>query len=100
MRLRKWLEKKYQVSPSQVRRQYMHRPKGPKGGTVEFAAQEADGTWIWRYRKGPSKLIEHRTHYKKKLPNPYQEKVKDENYILPNLTVKCGGYHEEATHLA
>lgn len=100
MRLRKWLEKKYQLSPSQVRRQYMHRQKGPKGGTVEFAAQEADGTWIWRYRTVQTKLIYYRPTYKKNWPNPYLEKVKCEHYILPTLKVIWGGYHEAPTYIA
>jgi RNA-directed DNA polymerase len=100
LRLRKWLEKKYQLSPSQVRRQYMHRQKGPKGGTTEFAAQEADGTWVWRYRTVQTKLIYYRPTYKKSWPNPYLEKVKCEPYILPTLKVIWGGYHEAPTFVA
>jgi RNA-directed DNA polymerase len=100
LRLRKWLEKKYQLSPSQVRRQYMHRQKGPKGGTTEFAAQEADGTWVWRYRTVQTKLIYYRPTYKKSWPNPYREKVKCEPYILPTLKVIWGGYHEAPTFVA
>jgi RNA-directed DNA polymerase len=61
LRLRKWLEKKHQIGPEQVRRQHMYRQTGPKGGTVEFAAQDADEKWVWRYRAVQTRLIYHRS---------------------------------------
>jgi hypothetical protein len=72
----------------------MYRQTGPKGGTVEFAAQEADGTWVWRYRTVQTKLIYYRPRFKKNWPNPFLEKVKSEHYILPTLKAIWGGYTE------
>jgi RNA-directed DNA polymerase len=93
LRLRKWLERKYHIGPYQVRRQYMYRQAGPKGGTVEFAAQEADGSWVWRYRTVQTKLIYYRPSFKRNWPNPFLEKVKSEHYILPTMKI-WGGYTE------
>ena len=85
LRLRKWLEKKYGIGPKEVKRRYMHHQSGPKGGRDEFAAQEGDETWIWRYRATQTKLIYHRPSIKRHWPHPYLEKVKVEHYILPTL---------------
>ncbi len=94
LRLRKWLERKYQIGPEQVRRQYMYRQTGPKGGTVEFAAQDVDKTWVWRYRTVQTKLIYYRPSFKRNWPNPFLEKVKSEHYVLPTLKTLWGGYTE------
>src|SRR5205814_4483854 len=53
------------ISPKQVRQRYMHRQKGPKGGRTEFAAQDAEGNWVWRYRATQTRLIEYRPTFKK-----------------------------------
>jgi RNA-directed DNA polymerase len=84
LRLRKWLEKKRQT--------------GPKGGTVEFAAQDVDEKWVWRYRAVQTRLIYHRPSFKRNWPNPYLDKVKSEQYILPPLKVLWGGYTEAPTY--
>ncbi len=85
LRLRKWLEKKYRIGPKEVRRRFMPHQPGPKGGRDEFAAQEADGKWVWRYRATQTKLIYHRPRIKRYWPHPYLEKVKVEHYILPTV---------------
>jgi len=85
LRLKKWLEKKYEIGPKEVKRRYMSHQPGPKGGRGEFAAQETDGTWVWRYRATQTKLIYHRPTIKRHWPHPYLEKVKVEQYVLPTL---------------
>lgn len=85
LRLKKWLEKKYGIGPKEVKRRYMPHQPGPKGGRGEFAAQEADGAWVWRYRATQTKLICHRPTIKKHWPHPYLEKVKVEQYVLPTM---------------
>ncbi len=85
LRLRKWLEKKYRIGPKEVRRRYMPHQSGPKGGRDEFAAQDAEGKWVWRYRATQTKLIYHRPFVKRHWPHPYLEKVKVEHYVLPTL---------------
>ena len=62
LRLRTGLAKKYKISPKQVRQRYMHRQKGPKGGRTEFAAQDAEGNWVWRYRATQTRLTAHHKH--------------------------------------
>src|SRR5713101_637678 len=94
LRLRTWLAKKYKISPKQVRQRYMHRQKGPEGGRTEFAAQDAEGNWVWRYRATQTRLIEYRPTFKKSWPNPYLEKVQIEHYYLPTLKTQWTGYNE------
>jgi len=94
LRLRTWLAKKYKISPKQVRQRYMRRQKGPKGGRTEFAAQDAEGNWVWRYRATQTRLIEYRPIFKKSWPNPYLEKVQSEHYDLPTLKTQWTGYNE------
>jgi RNA-directed DNA polymerase len=98
LRLRTWLAKKYKISPKQVRQRYMHRQKGPKGGRTEFAAQDAEGNWVWRYRATQTRLIEYRPTFKKSWPNPYLEKVQPEHYYLPTLKTQWTGYNEAPTY--
>jgi 5-methylcytosine-specific restriction endonuclease McrA len=100
LRLRKWLEKKHQLGPQQVRRQYMYRQKGPKGGTVEFAAQDENSKWVWRYRATQTKLIYYHPTYKRNWPNPYLEQVQVEHYELPTLKTLWSGYHEAPAYVA
>ncbi len=85
LRLKKWLEKKYEIGPKEVKRRYMSHQPGPKGGRDEFAAQETDETWVWRYRATQTKLIYHRPTIKRHWPHPYLEKVKVEQYVLPTM---------------
>jgi RNA-directed DNA polymerase len=85
LRLRKWLEKKYRIGPKEVRRRFMPHQPGPKGGRDEFAAQDVEGKWVWRYRATQTKLIYHRPTIKRHWPHPYLEKVKVEPYLLPTL---------------
>ena len=85
LRLKKWLEKKYEIGPKEVKRRYMSHQPGPKGGRDEFAAQETDETWVWRYPATQTKLIYHRPTIKRHWPHPYLEKVKVEQYVLPTM---------------
>ena len=79
---------------------YMYRQAGPRGGAVEFAAQEADGTWVWRYRTVQTKLIYYRPSFKRHWPNPFLEKVQSEHYVLPTLKTLWGGYTAAPTYEA
>jgi RNA-directed DNA polymerase len=99
-RLKKWLEKKYGIGPKEVKRRYMPHQPGPKGGRDEFAAQEADGTWVWRYRATQTKLIYHRPTIKRHWPHPYLEKVKAEHYVLPTLKDRWQGNSAAPTYTA
>jgi RNA-directed DNA polymerase len=85
IRLRRWLQKKYQISSLQVRKQYMRHRNGPKGGYAEFATQDEEGTWVWRARATRTKLIYYRPSWKRHWPNPYLEKKKAEHFVLPTL---------------
>ena len=100
LRLKKWLEKKYGIGPKEVKRRYMTHQPGPKGGRDEFAAQEADGTWVWRYRATQTKLIYHRPTIKKHWPHPYLEKVKVEQYVLPTMKGMWQGNSAAPTYAA
>jgi len=100
LRLSKWLQKKYRLSSKQVRRRFMHRQKGPRGGTTEFAVQDIDGRWRWRYRTTQTPLIYYRPSFKKSWPHPYLEKVKVEHYQLPTLKRLWHGYREAPTYEA
>jgi RNA-directed DNA polymerase len=100
LRLKKWLEKKYGIGPKEVKRRYMPHQPGPKGGRDEFAAQEADGTWVWRYRATQTKLIYHRPTIKKHWPHPYLEKVKVEHYVLPTMKDRWQGNSAAPTYAA
>ena len=100
LRLKKWLEKKYGIGPKEVKRRYMSHQPGPKGGRDEFAAQETDGTWVWRYRATQTKLIYHRPTIKKHWPHPYLEKVKVEQYVLPTMKGMWQGNSAAPTYTA
>jgi len=100
LRLKQWLEKKYGIGPKEVKRRYMPHQPGPKGGRDEFAAQEADGTWVWRYRATQTKLIYHRPTIKKHWPHPYLEKVKAEQYVLPTMKDMWQGNSAAPTYAA
>jgi len=100
LRLKKWLEKKYGIGSKEVKRRYMPHQSGPKGGRDEFAAQEADGTWVWRYRATQTKLIYHRPTIKRHWPHPYLEKVKVEHYVLPTLKDMWQGNSAAPTYTA
>jgi RNA-directed DNA polymerase len=100
LRLKKWLEKKYGIGPKEVKRRYMPHQPGPKGGRDEFAAQETDGTWVWRYRATQTKLIYHRPTIKKHWPHPYLEKVKVEQYVLPTMKGMWQGNSAAPTYAA
>jgi RNA-directed DNA polymerase len=85
LRLRTWLEKKHRCGPKQVRRRYMHQQPGPKGGMDEFAAQDAQGRWIVRYRASSTKLIYHRPWLKRSWPHPYLDPIPAQAYAYPVL---------------
>ena len=74
IRLRRWLQKKYHISSFQVKKQFMRHRNGPEGGYAEFAAQDAEGRWVWRARAMRTKLIHYRPSWKRHWPNPYLEK--------------------------
>jgi RNA-directed DNA polymerase len=100
LRLRRWLAKKYQLSATQVRRQYQAHRKGPKGGYDDFGAQDENGTWWWRYHATHTKLVYYRPRFKKHWPHPYLEKVKVEHYQLPTMKTQWSGYHEAPQYVA
>jgi RNA-directed DNA polymerase len=91
LRLRKWLEKKYRIGPKEVRRRDMPHQPGPKGGRDEFAAQDIEGKWVWRYPATQTKLIYHRPTIKRHWPHPYLEQVKVEQYVLPTVKAMWPG---------
>jgi len=94
IRLRRWLQKKYQMSSLQVRKHYMRHRNGPEGGYAEFATQDAEGTWVWRARATRTKLIYYRPSWKRHWPNPYLEKKKAEHFVLPTLKTMWHGNRE------
>jgi group II intron reverse transcriptase/maturase len=100
LRLRIWFAKKHQISPKQVRRRFMRRQNGPKGGHMEFVAQDAEGKRVWRYRATQTRLIEYRPTFKKSWPNPYLEKVKSEPFVFPRPETHWTGYNEAPTYQA
>lgn len=94
IRLRRWLQKKYRISSFQVRKQYMRHRSGPEGGYAEFAAQDVEGKWLWRRRAMRTKLIHYRPSWKRHWPNPYLEKKKVEQFVLPTLKNTWHGNRE------
>ena len=100
MRLRRWLQKKYRISSYQVRKQYMRHRNGPEGGYAEFAAQDAEGRWLWRKRAMHTKLIHYRPTWKRHWPHPYLEKKKVEQFVLPTLKNTWHGNSEAPIYVA
>jgi len=94
IRLRRWLQKKYRISSFQVKKQFMRHRNGPEGGYAEFAAQDAEGRWLWRKRAMRTKLIHYRPSWKRHWPNPYLEKKKVEQFDLPTLKNTWHGNRE------
>src|SRR5260221_7579922 len=85
IRLRRWLQKKYQISSLQVKKQYMRYRSGPEGGYAEFAAQDGEGEWIWRARATRTKLIHYSPSWERHWAKPYLEKKRAEHFVLPTL---------------
>ena len=100
IRLRRWLQKKYQISSLQVRKQYMRHRSGPEGGYAEFATQDVEGKWVWRARAMRTKLIHYRPSWKRHWPHPYLEKKKAEHFILPTLKNIWHGNNEAPIYAA
>jgi RNA-directed DNA polymerase len=100
IRLRRWLQKKYQISSLQVKKQYMRYRSGPEGGYAEFAAQDEEGEWIWRARATRTKLIHYRPSWKRHWPNPYLEKKRAEHFVLPTLKNIWHGNREAPIYAA
>lgn len=100
IRLRRWLQKKYHISSFQVRKQYMRHRSGPEGGYAEFAAQDVEGKWLWRRRAMRTKLIHYRPSWKRHWPNPYLEKKKVEQFVLPTLKNIWHGNNEAPIYAA
>jgi len=92
LRLRKWLQGKYRLSPRQVERYHMRRRAGPRGGELNFAAYDAStGKWVWRFLATDTKLVHYRPRFKQHWPNPFLETVKVEPYVLPTLKTMWTG---------
>lgn len=92
LRLQKWLQGKYRLSPRQVDRYHMRRQAGPRGGELNFAAFDTStGKWIWRFRATDTKLVHYRPRFKQQWPNPFLATVKVEPYVLPTLKTMWAG---------
>jgi RNA-directed DNA polymerase len=100
LRLTKWLKKKYRLSWKQVRDRFKYHQAGPKGGMLEYAAQDENGKWIWRYRATQTRIVRYFPYFKRNWPNPYLEKVKSEYFELPTLKTKWNGYREAPIYTA
>jgi RNA-directed DNA polymerase len=92
LRLQKWLQGKYCLSPRQVDKRHMRRRAGPRGGELNFAAYDAStGNWVWRYLATDTRLVHYRPRFKQHWPNPFLEQVKVEPYELPTLKTMWTG---------
>ena len=94
IRLRRWLQKKYQVSSLQVRKRYMRHRNGPEGGYAEFAAQDAEGTWVWRARATRTKLIYYRPSWKR-----HSHGMRNEMLIAEQQERETGGRQKKCVSL-
>jgi len=95
VRLQKWLQGKYRLSPRQVDKRHMRRRAGPRGGELNFAAHDAStGKWVWRFLATDTKLVHYRPSFKQHWPNPFLETVKVEPYVLPTLKTMWTGNTE------
>ncbi len=95
LRLRKWLQGKYRLSPRQVAKRHMRRRAGPRGGEVNFTAHDAvTGNWVWRAMATDTILVHYPPRFKQHWPNPFLETVKVEPYVLPTLKTMWQGNNE------
>jgi RNA-directed DNA polymerase len=99
-RLRRWLQKKHRVGAQQVRRRFMHPKPGATKTIREFAAPDAKGHWVWRYRATSTKLIHYRPTFKLNWPHPYLETVQVQHFELPALKTMWTGNSEAPTYAA
>lgn len=92
LRLQKWLQGKYRLSPRQVEKHHMRRRAGPRGGELNFAAYDAStGKWVWRFLATDTKLVHYRPRFKQHWPNPFLATVKVEPYVLPTFKTMWNG---------